>query len=96
MSYPLETLRHSASHLLAAAVKQLFPEAKFDIGPATEQGFYYDFDLEHRFTAEDLKALEKAMKKLIGRKIPFVFRAPAHSQLAHLCRFIVRSLDDIT
>ena len=86
MDYPIETLRHSASHLLASAVKQLFPEAKFDIGPATEQGFYYDFDLEHRFTAEDLKALEKAMKKLIGRKIPFerfeVSREEAKKMLA--------------
>ena len=69
--YSLETIRHSAAHLMAAAVKQLYPNAKFDIGPATENGFYYDFDLDHHLVPEDLKAIEKAMKKLIGRKVPF-------------------------
>ena len=70
-NYPLETIRHSAAHVMAAAVQQLYPDAKFDIGPSTENGFYYDFDMEHRLVAEDLKAIEKAMKKLIGRKLPF-------------------------
>ncbi|MDD5729128.1 MAG: threonine--tRNA ligase, partial [Victivallales bacterium] len=70
--FPLETLRHSAAHVMAAAVKQLFPGAKFDIGPATEDGFYYDFDLEQRLTPEDLKQIEKAMKKLRGRRLEFV------------------------
>lgn len=69
--FSLETIRHSAAHVMAAAVKQLYPDAKFDIGPATENGFYYDFDMEHRLLPEDLKAIEKAMKKLIGRKLPF-------------------------
>jgi len=69
--YSLETIRHSAAHLMAAAVKQLYPNAKFDIGPATETGFYYDFDLDRPLVPEDLKAIEKAMKKLIGRKVPF-------------------------
>ena len=67
----LETIRHSAAHIMAAAVQKLYPDAKFDIGPATEGGFYYDFDMEHRLVAEDLKEIEKAMKKLIGRKLPF-------------------------
>jgi len=84
--YPLETIRHSAAHLMAAAVKQLFPGAKFDIGPATENGFYYDFDLDRRLTPEDLKAIEKAMKKMIGRKLPFeqfeLSRAEAEKMLA--------------
>ena len=70
-NYDLATIRHSAAHVMAAAVKQLYPDAKFDIGPATENGFYYDFDMEHRLVTEDLKAIEKAMKKLIGRKLPF-------------------------
>ena len=70
-NYDLSTIRHSAAHVMAAAVKQLYPDAKFDIGPATENGFYYDFDMEHRLVTEDLKAIEKAMKKLIGRKLPF-------------------------
>jgi len=70
-NFPLETIRHSAAHIMAAAVKQLYPDAKFDIGPATENGFYYDFDMEHRLVVEDLKEIEKLMRKMIGRKIPF-------------------------
>ncbi len=70
-NFPLETIRHSAAHVMALAVKQIYPDAKFDIGPATENGFYYDFDMEHRLVVEDLKAIEKAMKKIIGRKLPF-------------------------
>ena len=69
--YDLNTIRHSAAHVMASAVKQLYPDAKFDIGPATENGFYYDFDMEHRLVVEDLKEIEKLMKKMIGRKIPF-------------------------
>ena len=57
--------RHTASHILAQAVKTLFPEAKLAIGPAIENGFYYDFDLEHRFTEEDLLKLQKEMKRII-------------------------------
>ena len=67
----LETIRHSAAHLMAAAVKKLYPETKFDIGPATENGFYYDFDMEHRLTVEDLAQIEKAMKKMLGGKVKF-------------------------
>ena len=55
---PLEELRHSSAHVLATAVLRLFPEAKLDIGPPTGTGFYYDFDLEHKFTSEDLVAIE--------------------------------------
>lgn len=57
--------RHTASHILAQAVKNLYPEAKLAIGPAIENGFYYDFDLEHRFTDEDLLKLQKEMKKIV-------------------------------
>jgi threonyl-tRNA synthetase len=62
---PLEELRHSASHVLATAVLRLFPDAKLDIGPPTDSGFYYDFDLEHRFTGEDLERIEEEMRKVI-------------------------------
>ena len=55
--------RHSASHILAQAVKRLFPEAKLAIGPAVDNGFYYDFDTEKSFTAEDLERIEAEMKK---------------------------------
>jgi threonyl-tRNA synthetase len=61
---PLEELRHSASHILATALLRLFPEAKLDIGPPTETGFYYDVDLDHKLTAEDLVKLEAEMKKI--------------------------------
>jgi threonyl-tRNA synthetase len=60
----LQTLRHSASHVLAQAVKRLYPDAKLAIGPAIDTGFYYDFDTEHTFTRDDLDALEKEMKKI--------------------------------
>ena len=60
----LQILRHSASHVLAQAVKRLFPETKLAIGPAIDTGFYYDFDTEHTFTPEDLEALEAEMKKI--------------------------------
>jgi threonyl-tRNA synthetase len=61
---PLEELRHSCSHVLATAVMRLFPTTKLDIGPPTDQGFYYDFDLDHRFTLEDLESIEAEMKKI--------------------------------
>lgn len=60
----LQTLRHTASHVLAQAVKRLYPETKLAIGPAIDTGFYYDFDTPHTFTPEDLEALEKEMKKI--------------------------------
>src|SRR5581483_11827303 len=58
----LYKLRHSAAHVLAEAVKQLWPETKLTIGPPTEDGFYYDFDSPHRFTPEDLAEIEKKMR----------------------------------
>ena len=60
----LQTLRHSASHVMAQAVKRLFPEVKLTIGPAIDSGFYYDFDTDHAFTREDLDAIEAEMKKI--------------------------------
>ena len=68
----LDTMRHSAAHVMAAAVRRLWPDAKFDIGPATEDGFYYDFDLEHRLTAEDFPAIEAEMAKIVAEDVPFV------------------------
>lgn len=62
---PLEEIRHSAAHVLATAVLRLFPDAKLDIGPPTETGFYYDFDLDHRFTQEDLESIEQEMAKIV-------------------------------
>lgn len=65
-------LRHSAAHVLAEAVKQLFPETKLTIGPPTEDGFYYDFDSSHRFTVEDLQTIEDQMRKNLKDSYPFV------------------------
>lgn len=68
----IQIVRHSAAHLMAAAVSKLFDSVKVDIGPATDDGFYYDFDMEHRLSSDDFKAIEKEIKKMIGGKIPFV------------------------
>lgn len=65
----LQTLRHSASHILAQAVKRLFPEAKLTIGPAIENGFYYDFDIDTPFSREDLDNLEAEMKKIVKENL---------------------------
>ncbi len=67
----LEILRHSTSHVLAEAMLQLFPDAKFAIGPAIENGFYYDFDLSRTLTPEDLSVLEKKMRAIINQKKSF-------------------------
>lgn len=65
MSKNIETIRHSLSHILAAAVLEMFPEAKLGIGPAIDTGFYYDFDLPRTLIPEDLPILEDKMKKII-------------------------------
>ena len=65
----LQTLRHSASHILAQAVKRLFPEVKLAIGPAIDNGFYYDFDVETPFSQEDLDNLEAEMKKIVKENL---------------------------
>jgi threonyl-tRNA synthetase len=69
---PLQELRHSAAHILATAMLRKFPETLLDIGPPTDSGFYYDFDLEHRFTTEDLDALEAEMKKVVKENQKFI------------------------
>ncbi|MDO5012017.1 MAG: threonine--tRNA ligase, partial [Pseudomonadota bacterium] len=65
MSYPIETIRHSLAHAMAAAVQKLYPDVKFAGGPAIENGFYYDFDTEHRFSEEDFEKIEHEMHALI-------------------------------
>ncbi len=65
MSYPIETIRHSLAHVMAAAVQKLYPDVKFAGGPAIENGFYYDFDTEHRFSEDDFAKIEKEMRDLI-------------------------------
>lgn len=70
-NYPIETIRHSLSHVLAAAVLEMFPEAKLGIGPAIENGFYYDFELPRTLIPEDLKLIEDKMKKIIASSSDF-------------------------
>ena len=67
----LQTMRHSAAHVLAEAVQQMFPDAKLGIGPAIEDGFYYDFDLPRPLTPEDLPEIEARMAKIIAADYPF-------------------------
>ncbi len=67
----LETIRHSASHVMAQAVQRLFPEAKFGVGPAIENGFYYDIDLPHSLTPDDLAGIEAEMRKIVQQDYPF-------------------------
>jgi len=66
----LETLRHSCSHVMAQAVKEIWPDVKVAIGPSIENGFYYDFDKPEPFTDEDLKTIEKGMRRIINRNLP--------------------------
>ncbi|MBI3626118.1 MAG: threonine--tRNA ligase [Candidatus Rokubacteria bacterium] len=69
---PLPTVRHSSSHVMAQAVKQLFPDVKLAIGPAIEDGFYYDFAKSEPFTPEDLNRIEQRMREIVQKDLPFV------------------------
>ncbi len=80
----LDLIRHSTAHLLAYAVKELFPEAQVTIGPVVENGFYYDFAYKRPFTPEDLQALERKMAELAAKNEPVVRRVlPRDEAVAH-------------
>jgi threonyl-tRNA synthetase len=83
---PLDTMRHSAAHVMAAAVVELFPDAKLGIGPAIRDGFYYDFDLPRNLTPADLEAIEERMRAQVAAGLPFerteLDRAAALERLA--------------
>jgi threonyl-tRNA synthetase len=68
----LEIMRHSTAHVMAEAVQSIFPDAKFGIGPAIENGFYYDFDLPRRLTSDDLPLIEAKMREIIASNVPFI------------------------
>ena len=72
MDYPIEIRRHSAAHVMAAAIHRLFPEAKFGVGPTVENGFYYDIDIGRPVTPEDLAAIDKEMRAIVGQNPAFV------------------------
>ncbi len=76
----LEVIRHSTAHLLAQAVKQLFPEAQVTIGPVIDNGFYYDFAYEQTFSPDDMAAIEKKMKELVKADIPIVRKVMARNE----------------
>src|SRR5512136_1162289 len=76
----LHRIRHSASHVMAQAVLEMFPEGKLGIGPTIEDGFYYDFELPRPLTPEDLEAIEARMREIIKEDLPFVYREVSASQ----------------
>ncbi len=78
--------RHSASHIMAHAVKELFPGVKFAIGPSIEEGFYYDLESAEHFAPEDLEKIEKKMKEIIKRNNPFVRKEVARDEAIELFR----------
>ena len=84
--FPVETIRHSAAHVMAAAVQHLFKDVKFDIGPSTADGFYYDFDMEHRLTPEDLEAIEEEMRRICNARLPFEYREMERKEAEALLR----------
>ena len=97
--FPLATLRHSVSHLMASAVESLYPGVKFGFGPAIDSGFYYDFQLEQPLEAKDLKRIEKEMRKIAKRSPELVCteypRDEARARLVERGQdFKVEALDD--
>lgn len=96
----LSRIRHSCAHVLATAVLRIWPEAKLDIGPPTDEGFYYDFDLEHRFTPDDFEQIEAEMKKVVKENQTFevskITREEAKAYYAKLDQpFKLERIDDI-
>jgi len=79
----LEILRHSASHVMAQAVRELFPSAKMTFGPSTENGFYYDFDYDRTFTPQDLETIEKRMSEITAKDEPFIRKEVSKEEAIH-------------
>ncbi len=87
MNDNLDILRHSTSHLMAQAVKDLYPGVKVAIGPSIETGFYYDFDYDPGFTDEDLEKIEKRMKEIVAADIPIECKVMKHDEaIEHFTR----------
>ncbi len=96
----LEIMRHSAAHVMAEAVRSLFPGVKIAIGPAIEAGFYYDFDVPEPFTPEDLARIEKRMAQIVKRNLPFARREVSRDEALRLFQdqgetYKVEILEDI-
>ena len=75
-----DALRHTASHIMAQAVRRLFKDVKVAIGPAIENGFYYDFDTEHRFTKDDFAAIEAEMHKIVKENLPVTYEEVSRAE----------------
>ena len=94
-AYELARMRHSAAHLMAEAVQEIFPEAKFGIGPAIEDGFYYDFDLPRPLTPDDLAEIERRMAANRAQHEPFEREVVTREEaLRHLRRQPVQGRAD--
>jgi threonyl-tRNA synthetase len=85
-SDPYYRLRHSAAHVMAEAVLELFPEGKIAIGPPIDKGFYYDFDLPRPLTPDDLSEIEQRMRRIIAGNYPFVYRVVSAGEARELFR----------
>lgn len=83
---PLEEIRHSCSHVLATALLRLYPDVKLDIGPPTDTGFYYDVDLDHKLTAEDLTKIEAEMKKIADENQAFVRKEVSREEAVEIIK----------
>jgi len=83
---PLEEIRHSASHVLATALLRVYPDAKLDIGPPTDTGFYYDVDLVHKLTLDDLTKIEEEMKKVIDENQPFTRKEVSRDEAVEIIK----------
>ncbi len=94
----LSTMRHSAAHVMAAAVLQMFPDAKFGIGPAIENGFYYDFELPRPITPEDFPEIEERMRRLVEEDHPFIREEISRQQAKEMFRdqpYKLEIIDDL-
>ncbi|MFC1965006.1 threonine--tRNA ligase, partial [Chloroflexota bacterium] len=80
----LEIVRHSAAHVMAETVQSIFPDAKFAIGPAIEDGFYYDFDLPRSLSPDDLPVIENKMSEIISANLPFTNKEVAKEEAQEL------------
>jgi threonyl-tRNA synthetase len=80
----LDTMRHSTAHVMAEAIKSMFPDAKFGIGPTIEEGFYYDFDLPRSLTPEDLPVIEAKMQEIVKSNQPFTRELVTKEEAHHI------------
>ncbi len=97
----LETMRHSCAHVMAAAVVEMFPEASLGFGPPIDDGFYYDFDLPRSLTPDDLKEIERRMRRLISKADPFEYEELAAGDAKALLggtgqTYKIEAIDDIS